>query len=133
MFWYCRRWSYIRTNYGNSRDYCSTICSSVTTKIESKINYRSGRRENQFKGLYPGNFLKKIIFVFLMFFGTLKNGKCYLFLLLRTFYASIFHLKIDSLEEYSLVTDIRTSFNCFKPQYYTENQVFVFFLWSRTP
>ena len=54
-----------------------------------------------------------------MFFGTLKNGKCYLFLLLRTFYASIFHLKIDSLEEHALATDIATSFTCLKWQSYT--------------
>ena len=36
--------------------------------------------------------------------------------LFRTFYASIFHYKIDSPEEYSLATDIVTSFTCFKPQ-----------------
>ena len=44
---------------------------------------------------------------------------CYLFLLFRTFYASIFYFKFDSLEKYSLATDIATSFTCFKPQYYT--------------
>ena len=55
-----------------------------------------------------------------------------IFLLFRTFYASIFHYKIDSLEEYSLATDIATNFTCFKPQYYKENLVFIFFLWSRT-
>ena len=42
-----------------------------------------------------------------------------MFLLFRT-YASILYYKIDSLAEYSLVTDIAMSFNCFKPQYYTK-------------
>ena len=40
-------------------------------------------------------------------------------MLFRTFYTSNFHYKIDSLEEYSLATDIATGFTCFKPQYYT--------------
>ena len=40
-------------------------------------------------------------------------------MLFRTFYTSIFHYKIDSLEESSLATGIATGFTCFKPQYYT--------------
>ena len=31
------------------------------------------------------------------------------------FYASIFHSKIDSLEEYSLATDLATSSTCLSP------------------
>ena len=50
-----------------------------------------------------------------------------IFLLFRTFYASIFHYKIDSLEEYSLATDIATNFTCFKPQYYTRKSSFYLF------
>ena len=52
---------------------------------------------------------------------------CYLFLFFKTFYASILHLKIDSLEEYFLATDIATSFTCFKPQYYTRKSSFYLF------
>ena len=58
---------------------------------------------------------------------------CYLFLLLRTFYVSIFHYKIDSLEEYSLATDIATSFTCFKPQYYTRKSSFYLFSMVENP
>ena len=72
-----------------------------------------------------------------MFFGALNYGEpplCYLFLLFRTFYDSVFHYKIDSLEEHSLATDIATSFTCFKTQYVIqENLVVIFFLWLRTP
>ena len=66
-----------------------------------------------------------------MFSGTLNYGEsplCYLFLLFRTFYASIFHYKIDSLEEYSLAASIATIFTCFKPQYYT--RTFSIYLFS---
>ena len=62
----------------------------------------------------------------------MENLPCYLFLF-RTFYASIFHHKIDSLEEYSLAMDIATSFACFKPQYYTRKSSFYLILWSKTP
>ena len=58
---------------------------------------------------------------------------CYLFLLLRTFYVSIFRYKIDSLEEYSLATDIATSFTCFKPQYYTRKSSFYLFSMVENP
>ena len=58
---------------------------------------------------------------------------CYLFLFFRTFYASIFHYKIDSLEEYSLATDIATSFTCFKPQYYTRKSSFYLFSMVENP
>ena len=58
---------------------------------------------------------------------------CYSFLLLRTFYTSIFHYKIDSLEEYSLATDMPTSFTCFKPEYYTEQISFYFFSMVENP
>ena len=71
-----------------------------------------------------------------MFFGTLNYGEpplCYLFLLFRTFYASIFHYKIDSQEEYFLATDIATSFTCFKPQYYARKSSFYFFSMVENP
>ena len=45
-------------------------------------------------------------------------------MLFRTFYASFFHYKFDSLEVYSLATDIATSFTRFKPQYYTRKSSF---------
>ena len=48
-------------------------------------------------------------------------------MLFRTFYASIFHYKIGSIEEYSLATDIATSFTCFKSQYYTRKSRFYLF------
>ena len=89
-----------------------------------------------FKELYPPNFFKKIIFGFLIFFWYFKLWRiplCYLFLLFRTFYASLFHYKIDSLEEYSLATDIATSFTCFKPQYYTRKSSFYLFSMVENP
>ena len=58
---------------------------------------------------------------------------CYLFLLFRTFYASIFHFKIDSLEEYSLATDIAMSFTRFKLQYYTRKSSFYLFSMVQNP
>ena len=54
-------------------------------------------------------------------------------MLFRTFYASIFHYKIDSLEEYSLATDIATSFICFNPQYYTRKSSFYPFSMVENP
>ena len=63
----------------------------------------------------------------------MENPLYYLFLLFRTFYASIFHFKIDSLEEYSLATDIKTSFNCFEPQYYTRKSSFYLFSMVENP
>ena len=51
----------------------------------------------------------------------------HLFLLFRTCYASIFLFEIDSLVDYSLATDIETSFTCFKPQYYTRKSSFYLF------
>ena len=48
-------------------------------------------------------------------------------MLFRTLYASVFHDKSDSLEEYSLPTHIATSFTCFKPQYYTRKSSFHLF------
>ena len=65
-----------------------------------------------------------------MFFGTLSYGEssCVIY-----FCCLEFLYKIDSLKEYSLATDIGTSFTCFMPQYITQkNLVFIFFLWSRT-
>ena len=57
----------------------------------------------------------------------------FIFLLFRTFYASVFHYKIDSLEEYSLATDIATNFTCFKPQYYTRKSSFYLFSLVESP
>ena len=54
-------------------------------------------------------------------------------LLLRTFYGSIFHYKIDILEESSLATDIATSFTCFKLQYYTRKSSFYLFSMVENP
>ena len=87
-----------------------------------------------FKGLYLLNFFKKMIFRFLMFFGTLNYGEspCYLFLLFKT-YSFIFYYKIDSLEKYSLATDITTSLLVLSPNITQDNLVFIFFLLSRTP
>ena len=70
-----------------------------------------------------------------MFFGTLnyENPPMLFILLLRTFYVSIFHYKIDSLEEYFLATDIATSFTCFKPQYYTRKSSFYLFSMVENP
>ena len=48
-------------------------------------------------------------------------------------FASIFHYKIDNIEQYSLATDIATSFACFKSQNYTrKSSFFLFLLWSGT-
>ena len=58
---------------------------------------------------------------------------CYLFLLFRTFYVSIFHYKIDSLEEYSLATGKAMSFNFFKPQYITQENLVFNFLYCQEP
>ena len=55
------------------------------------------------------------------------------FLLLRTFCGSIFHYKIDILEESSLATDIATSFTCFKLQYYTRKSSFYLFSMVENP
>ena len=87
------------------------------------------------RGFIPLIISKKIIFGFLMFFGTLNYGESpyVIFLLFRTFYASIFHYKIDGLEEYSLATDIATSFTCFKPQYYTRKSSFYLFSMVENP
>ena len=63
----------------------------------------------------------------------MENSLCYLFLLFRTFYASIFYYKIDSIEEYSLATDIATSFICFKPQYYSRKSSFNLFSMVENP
>ena len=67
----------------------------------------------------------------------LKNDKrfflCYLFLLFRTFYVSIFHYKIDSLEEYSLATGKAMSFTYFKPQYITQENLVFNFLYGQGP
>ena len=86
-------------------------------------------------GLYPPNFLKKIIFGFLTFFVTLKYGEspCYLFLLFRSFYASIFNYKMNSREEHFLATDIATSFTCFKPQCYKRKSSFYLFSMVENP
>ena len=51
----------------------------------------------------------------------------------RTFYASIFHYKIDSLEEYFLAMDIAWIFTCFKPQYYTRKSSFYIFPMVENP
>lgn len=75
---------------------------------------------NLFEGLYPPYFFKiKQFFGFLMFFGTLNHGESpYAIYFCRLeLYASIFHHKIDSLGEYSLATDIATTYTCFKSQY----------------
>ena len=53
----------------------------------------------------------------------------FLFLLFRTFYASSFCYKI----EYSLATDIATSFTCFKLQYYTRKSGFYLFSMVENP
>ena len=54
-------------------------------------------------------------------------------MLFRTFYASIFHYKIDSLEEYFLAMDIAWIFTCFKPQYYTRKSSFYIFPMVENP
>ena len=109
-----------------------TFSYSVTIRLRIALNtiYKL------LKGLYLPNFFKKIIHDFLIFFDTLNYGwihLCYLFLLFRTFYVSIFHYEIDSLEEYSLATDIATSFTCLKPQYYTRKSSFYIFSMVENP
>ena len=64
------------------------------------------------------------LFDVLWYFKLWRIPLCYLFLLFRTFYASIFHYKIDNLEEYSLAMNIATSFTCVKSQYYTAKSSF---------
>ena len=80
----------------------------------------------QFGALSPWFFQKHHFRLFDVFwyFKLWRIHLCYLFLLFRTFYASIFHYKIDSLKEYSLAMDIAMSFTCFKPQYYTRKSSF---------
>ena len=71
-----------------------------------------------------------------MLFGTLYYGGSpyfIFFLSFRTFYASIFHCKIDCLEEFSLAKDIATSFTCFKAQYYTRKSSLYFFSLVENP
>ena len=88
------------------------------------------------KGLYPPNFFKKIIFAFLMFFGTLnykESSYVIYFCSLEHFMLLFFHYKFDSLEEYSLATDIETSFTCFKPYYYTRKSSFYLFSMVENP
>ena len=85
---------------------------------------------NIIKEFYPPNFFKNIIFGFFDFFWYFKLctiSLCYLFLFNRTFYASIFYYKIDSLEEYYVATDITTSITCFEAQYYTRKSSFYLF------
>ena len=87
------------------------------------------------KGPYSLNFFKKIIlwlFDVFWYFKLWIIPLCYLFLLFRTLYP-IFHYKMDSLEEYSLVTDIATSFTCFKSQYYTRKSSFYLFSLVENP
>ena len=67
------------------------------------------------------------------YFKLWRIPPCYLFLLFRSFYASIFHYKFGSLEEYSLVTNIATSFTCFKLQYYTRKSSFYLFSMVENP
>ena len=45
----------------------------------------------------------------------------------------VFHYKIDSLENYSLATDIGMSITCFKPQYYTRKSSFYHFSMVEKP
>ena len=56
-----------------------------------------------------------------------------IFLLFRTFYTSIFHYKIDGLEEYSSATDIAMSITFFKLQYYTRKSSFYLFSMVENP
>ena len=88
------------------------------------------------KRLYPPNFFKKNLFLLfdvLWYFKLWRIPLYYLFLLFKTFYASIFHYKIDSLEEYYLATDIATSFTCFKHQYCTRKSSFYLFSMVENP
>ena len=88
-----------------------------------------------FKGLYPLIFWKKHFWLFDVFwyFKLWRIPLCYLFLLFRTFYASIYHYEIDSVEEYSLATDIVMGFTCFKPQHYTRKSSFYHFSMVENP
>ena len=72
-------------------------------------------------------FSKNYFWLFDVFLVYLNYGEspCYLFLLFRTFYAWLF--MFDSLEEYSLATDKKTSFTCFKSQHYTRKSKFYLF------
>ena len=45
----------------------------------------------------------------------------------------LFHYKIDILEEYSLATNIATSYTCFKSQYYTRKSSFYLFSMVENP
>ena len=86
-----------------------------------------------FKGLYFPNFFKKTIFGFVMFFDTLNYGESpyvIYFCCLEPFMLLFF---IDSLEGYSLATDIAMSFTCFKPQYYTRKFSFYLFSMAENP
>ena len=88
------------------------------------------------KGLYPPNFFKKIIFAFLMIFGTLNYGESsyvIYFCSLKHFMLLFFHYKFDGLEEHSLATDTETSFTCFKPLYYTRKSSFYLFSMVQNP
>ena len=106
---------------------------NIAVKIEQGLTCH--RHFNTLRGFIPLIFPKKYFWLFDVFWY-LKRWRIplrYLFLLLRTFYASIFHYKIDSLEEYSLATDITTSFTCFKPQYYTSKSSFYLFSMVKNP
>ena len=88
------------------------------------------------RGFIPLIFQKHHFWLFDVFwyFKLWRIPPCYLFLLLRTFYVSIFNYKIDILEDYSLATtDIATSFTCFKPQYYTRKSSFYLFSMVENP
>ena len=63
----------------------------------------------------------------------MENPPSYLFLLFKTVNAPIFHYKIDILEEYSLATNIATSYTCFKSQYYTRKSSFYLFSMFENP
>ena len=56
-----------------------------------------------------------------------------LFIFVFRTYASIFHYKIDSLEEFSIPTDIVRSFTCFKLQYYARKSSFYLFSMVENP
>ena len=87
------------------------------------------------RGFIPLIFWKKHFWYFDVFwyFKLWRIPLCYLFLLFRTFYASIYHYAIDSVEEYSLATDIVMGFTCFKPQYYTRKSSFYLFSMVENP
>ena len=83
------------------------------------------------KGFFQKNYFW--LFDVFWYFKLWRIPLCYLFLLFRTFYASIFHYKIDSLEEYFLATEITTSFTCFKHQYYARKSSFYLFSMVENP